>query len=68
MLSVILQQLKRIQTNDGHAGISPNSIADAAAKAYLTQPHNPKEMAEFNTQIFEDIAVIHDVRSGDLRD
>ena len=76
-LSAILLQLKRLQTHNGyaiflwtpgHAGISPNAMADAAAKAYLTQPHDPHEMATFITQICEDIAVIHDVHSGDLRD
>ena len=55
-LSAILLQLKRLQTHNGyaiflwtpeHAGISANAMADAAAKAYLTQPHDTHEMATF---------------------
>ncbi len=43
-------------------------MADAAAKEYLTQPHDPHEMATSITQICKDIAVIHGAHSGNLRD
>ena len=43
-------------------------MADAAAKAYLNQPHNPNTAAAFLIDICEDIIVIQDSRTGDIRD
>ncbi len=43
-------------------------MADAAAKAYLNQPHNPSTAAAFLMDICEDIIIIQDSRTGDIRD
>ena len=77
LISAILLQLHRLQQHKGyaiflwtpgHAGVAPNAMADAAAKAYLNQPHNPNTAAAFLMDICEDIIIIQDSRTGDIRD
>ena len=57
LISAILLQLHRLQQHKGyaiflwtpgHAGVAPNAMADAAAKAYLNKPHNPNTAAAFS--------------------
>ena len=43
-------------------------MADAAAKAYLNQLHNPNTAAAFLMDICEDIIIIHDSRALDIHD
>ena len=50
----------------GHAGVAPNTMADAAAKAHLNQPHNPNTAAAFLMDICEDIIIIQHSRTGDI--
>lgn len=77
LISAILLKIKNLQRTGGyviflwtpgHAGISSNAMADAAAKAHLDRQHSPNTSAAFLNDIGEDIIVTTDVRTGDIRD